>query len=134
MFVRWKLDVFFPDFSFSLTQRLQAILCMHSLFHSVFLLLWSANVCKECVLWLKHEITEFSRCLGWPYVSSVMGKILDKMLNLWEVTVFHEVVQVISFLWRPLRFPNRELGKDQMLNYWTCSYFRLQSEKNCISF
>jgi len=82
--------MFFCRFVLQLNPKIASSTLYGFSFHLVFLLLWSANVCKECVLWLKCEITAFSRCVRWPYASSVMGKILVKMPNLCEIRVFHK--------------------------------------------
>lgn len=83
---------FYPQISLS-TQRLQTVPCMDSLFSQYpccCVQMYSANVCEECVLWLKYKITVFSRCMGWLHISPVLGDMLDKMSNCCEVPVFHK--------------------------------------------
>lgn len=96
MFERWNMDLFScPRISLS-TQRLQTVPCIDSLFNQsscCCVQMYSANVCKECVLWLKYKITVFSRCMGWLHIPPVLGDMLHKMPNsLWGSSLSQAVL------------------------------------------
>lgn len=86
------MDLFFfvPRFLCQLNPKIAKSTLYKFSLQSVLMLLWSANVCKECVLWLKYEITAFSRCMGWLHVSPFLNDMLDKMHNRCEVPAFHK--------------------------------------------
>lgn len=81
---------FVPRFLRQCNPKLANSTLYRSCLQWVLLLLWSANVCKECVLWLKCKITVFSRCMGWLHMSRVLGDMLHKMPDLCSVPVFHK--------------------------------------------
>lgn len=116
----------FPRFLLQLNPKIASSTLYGFSFHSVFLLLRPADVCKECVLWLKCKITVF--------LLSRVGYWIKCLTSVRLQSFTRSIVQPISSLWRPLRFPNRKLCKDQVLDCWMCSYFRLLNENNCIEF
>lgn len=136
MFVRWNLDVFFPRFLLQLNPKIASSTLDGWLLFSFSIL--AVVVCK-CVqgMCLVAEVWNYS----FPDARDSHTFLLSwvqywiKCLTSVRLQSFtRSIVQLISFLSRPLRFSNRKLCKDQVLDYWMCSYFRLQNENNYVKF
>lgn len=123
------------DVSFNLTQRLQAVLCIDSLFIQYSCCCGLQMCARNVSCGWSIRLQSFPDAWdGYTFPLSWVTCWIKWLIAVRFQSFTSRIVQLLSSLWRPLRFPTGKLCKDQILGYWKCRYFRLWCENNCIEF